>query len=144
NQKGDVQPIGGVNEKIEGFFDICKLNGLTGNQGVIIPIQNIDDLMLRDDIIEAVRKNNFHIYPIKRVEEGIEILTGTKAGKKSAKGYEEGTVFYRVEKKIQELFEKSRAIRSRNGEEIKNKKLNESIVTSKKNIIKKPERKSKK
>ena len=82
NQKGDVQPIGGVNEKIEGFYDICKLNRLTGDQGVIIPVQNINDLMLREDIIDAVRKNIFHIYPISRVEEGIEILTGVKAGKK--------------------------------------------------------------
>ncbi|MDY0083430.1 MAG: S16 family serine protease [Ignavibacteriaceae bacterium] len=114
NQKGDVQPIGGVNEKIEGFFDICKLNRLTGNQGVIIPVQNISDLMLREDIIEAVKNNNFYIYPISRVEEGIEILTGVKAGKKSDSGYEEGSVFYLVEKKIITLYEKSRAVRTNN------------------------------
>ncbi|MFZ1519847.1 MAG: AAA family ATPase [Ignavibacteriaceae bacterium] len=123
NQKGDVQPIGGVNEKIEGFFDICKLHGITGYQGVIIPKQNVADLMLRDDVIEAVKKNKFHIYPITRVEEGIEILTGIKAGNKTRKGYENGSVFDRVERKIQELFEKSRAIRSRNTEEEKKKNL---------------------
>ena len=144
NQKGDVQPIGGVNEKIEGFFDICKLNGLTGNQGVIIPIQNVKDLMLREDVIEAVRKNKFHIYPITRVEEGIEILTGVKAGNKTPKGYEEGTVFDRVEKKIRELFEKSRAIRSRNGEEVKNANLYKRNVNSNKTGSKKPGRKIKK
>ena len=132
NQKGDVQPIGGVNEKIEGFFDICKLNGFNGNQGVIIPIQNVKDLMLREDIIEVVRKNRFHIYPITRVEEGIEILTGVKAGNKTLKGYEAGTVFDRVEKKIRELFERSRAIRSRNGEEVKKKtKVNAKKSSSK-------------
>ncbi len=121
NQKGTVQPIGGVNEKIEGFFDICKLNGLTGNQGVIIPIQNVIDLMLREDVIEAVKKNKFHIYPIARVEEGIEILTGVKAGYKTEKGYEEGTVFYKVEKKIRELYAKSRAVKTKNEDDEKNK-----------------------
>jgi|WetSurMetagenome_2_1015567.scaffolds.fasta_scaffold09992_3 lon-related putative ATP-dependent protease len=121
NQKGTVQPIGGVNEKIEGFFDICKLNGLTGNQGVIIPIQNVIDLMLREDVIEAVKKNKFHIYPIARVEEGIEILTGVKAGNKTEKGYEEGTVFDKVEKKIRELYAKSRAVKSKNEDVEKNK-----------------------
>lgn len=132
NQKGDVQPIGGVNEKIEGFFDICKLNGLTGNQGVIIPIQNVEDLMLRHDVIDAVSKNKFHIYPISRVEEGIEILTGVKAGMKTTTGYEEGSVFDRVEKKIKELFEKSRAIRSRNNEEEK-KQMNKKKISKKAN-----------
>ncbi len=114
NQKGDVQPIGGVNEKIEGFYDICKIQGLTGNQGVIIPIQNVKDLMLREDVIEAVRKKQFFIYPISRVEEGIEILTGVRSGVKTSKGYPEGTVFYLVEKKIRDLFAKSKALRTNN------------------------------
>ncbi|MBI5660829.1 MULTISPECIES: AAA family ATPase [Ignavibacterium] len=121
NQKGDVQPIGGVNEKIEGFFDICKLQGLTGKQGVIFPIQNIRDLMLKEEVIEAVRKGIFHLYPISRVEEGIEILTGVKAGKKTAKGYEVGSVFYLVEKRIKELYEKSRQIRAQNNNQQKKK-----------------------
>lgn len=121
NQKGDVQPIGGVNEKIEGFFDICKLQGLTGKQGVIFPIQNIRDLMLKEEVIEAVRKGIFHLYPISRVEEGIEILTGVKAGKKTAKGYEAGSVFYLVEKRIRELYEKSRQLRTQNNNQPKKK-----------------------
>ena len=141
NQKGEVQPIGGVNEKVEGFFDICKLNGLTGNQGVIIPQQNVVDLMLREDVIDAVRKNRFHIYPIVRVEDGIEILTGVKAGIKTVKGYETGSVFDRVEKKIQELYERSRAVRSRNSEEEKQKKLTQKKSVTKKKTIKKPGRK---
>lgn len=139
NQKGDVQPIGGVNEKIEGFFDICNLNGLTGNQGVIIPIQNVDDLMLREDVIKAVRQKKFHIYPISRVEEGIEILCGVKAGIKSEKGYPEGTVFYRVEKKIQELYAKSRAVKIKNNGEENN---TSTLKQSTKSIIKKSGNKS--
>jgi lon-related putative ATP-dependent protease len=125
NQKGDVQPIGGVNEKIEGFFDICKMKGFTKNQGVIIPVQNVKDLMLREDVVKSVRKKEFHIYPISRVEEGIEILTGVKAGQKSAKGYEPKTVFYLVECKIKDLYAKSRQFKSNNKDEQKkrNKKL---------------------
>lgn len=121
NQKGDVQPIGGVNEKIEGFFDICKMQGLTGIQGVIFPIQNIRDLMLKEEVIEAVQKGIFHLYPISRVEEGIEILTGIRAGKKTARGYEKGSVFYLVEKRIKELYEKSRQIRTQNHTQQKKK-----------------------
>uniref|UniRef100_A0A832G7K5 endopeptidase La n=1 Tax=Ignavibacterium album TaxID=591197 RepID=A0A832G7K5_9BACT len=121
NQKGDVQPIGGVNEKIEGFYDICKLQGLTGTQGVIFPVQNIRDLMLKEEVIDAVKKGTFHLYPISRVEEGIEILTGVKAGRKTAKGYEVGSVFYLVEKRIKELYEKSRQIRTQNNNQQKKK-----------------------
>ncbi len=144
NQKGDVQPIGGVNEKIEGFYDICKLNKLTGYQGVIIPIQNVKDLMLREDIIDAVKNNMFHIYPIVRVEEGIEILTGVRAGTKTEKGYEEGTVFYLVEKKIRELYEKSRAVRT-NIEEEKKKRTRSTtkIQDKKKSGNKKPAKRNK-
>lgn len=123
NQKGDVQPIGAVNEKIEGFYDVCKARGLTGNQGVIIPIQNVQELMLREDVIEAVSKNQFHIYAIKRVEEGIEILTGRRAGKKTDKGYEPGTVFDLVEKKIKDLYAKSKAVKpSNDNQQIKTRK----------------------
>ena len=75
NQFGEVQPVGGINEKIEGFFDICRKRGLTGNQGVIIPYQNVDNLMLREDIVEACRKGKFHIYAIKNIEQAIAILT---------------------------------------------------------------------
>jgi predicted ATP-dependent protease len=114
NQKGDVQPIGGVNEKIEGFYDVCKSRGLTGKQGVIIPALNVKELMLKEEVIQSVREGKFHIYAIKRVEEGIELLTGVKAGKKIKKGYEPGSVFYLVEKKIRDLYAKSRAIKQQN------------------------------
>lgn len=143
NQKGDVQPIGGVNEKIEGFFDICRLNGLTGYQGVIIPIQNVQDLMLREEIIEAVRKDIFHIYPITRVEEGIEILTGVKTGTKTEKGYEEDSVFYKVENKIRELYAKSRAVRANNHVEKKKPVSNTRKSVSKKSGNKNPKKRIK-
>lgn len=80
NQKGDIQPIGGVNEKIEGFFEICAARGLTGTQGVLIPVQNVKDLMLHKSVVDAVKKKQFHIYPVTTIEEGIEILTGMPAG----------------------------------------------------------------
>jgi len=112
NQKGDVQPIGGVNEKIEGFYDVCKMQGFTKKQGVIIPVQNVKDLMLREDVIESVKKGEFTIYPTERIEEGIEILTGVKAGIRTDNKYETNTVFYLVEKKIKELFRKSKAART--------------------------------
>ncbi|MHC1738414.1 MAG: AAA family ATPase [Ignavibacteriaceae bacterium] len=110
NQKGDIQPIGGVNEKIEGFFDTCKLKGLTGKQGVIIPHQNVRELMLREDIIESVKKKEFAIYPIKRIEEGIEILAGVKAGKYIPQKchYEENTVFGTVEHNLKGYYEKAK------------------------------------
>ena len=76
SQKGEIQPIGGINEKIEGFFDVCKMKGLTGNQGVMMPVQNIKNLLLKDEVIEAIEKGMFNIYAISNVEEGLEILTG--------------------------------------------------------------------
>ncbi len=104
NQKGDIQPIGGVNEKIEGFFDVCKERGLTKKQGVIIPIQNVKDLMLKDEVIEAVKNKEFHIYPISTVEEAIELLTGVKSGKITKSGhYQANTVFGEVEKRLREM-----------------------------------------
>lgn len=104
NQKGEIQPIGGVNEKIEGFFDVCKAKGLTGTQGVIIPHQNIQNLMLRNDVIETVKQGKFHIYPVKTIDEGIEILTGIKAGKRKADGtFEEDTVNYLVDEELNRL-----------------------------------------
>lgn len=104
NQKGEIQPIGGVNEKIEGFFDVCKAKGLTGNQGVIIPHQNIKNLMLNNDVVEAVKQAKFHIYPVKSIDEGIEILTEVKAGeRKKDETFEEGTVNYLVDQELQRL-----------------------------------------
>ncbi len=122
NQKGQVQPIGDVNEKIEGFYDVCKAKGLNKNHGVVIPIQNVQELMLREDIIESVAKKEFHIYPISKVEEGIEILTGVKAGRKLKQGYETGTVFALVEQKIKDLYAKSKAVKSTNSQTPDNKK----------------------
>lgn len=104
NQKGEIQPIGGVNEKIEGFFDVCRSRRLTGEQGVIIPHQNVSDLMLRPDVTEAVKSGKFHIYPVKRIEEGIEILTGVPAGKRMANGkFALDTVMGQVDTKLHEM-----------------------------------------
>ena len=109
NQKGDIQPIGGVNYKIEGFFKTCKAAGLTGDQGVMIPVQNVNDLMLRDEVVDAVKEGKFSVWAVSRIEEGIEILTDTKAGKKDKNGkYPKGTVFYEVDNKLSELAEKSK------------------------------------
>lgn len=101
NQKGEIQPIGGVNEKIEGFFQICKMRGLNGEHGVIIPIQNVRNLHLNDDVIEAVKKGEFHIYAISTIDEGIEILTGVPAGKKDKYGkFPAGTINYLANEKL--------------------------------------------
>jgi ATP-dependent Lon protease len=97
NQNGEIQPIGGVNQKIEGFFSLCRARGLTGTQGVIIPHQNKDDLMLRHDVIDAVAKGRFHIYAIKTIDEGLEILTGMRAGRRMKDGtFEKESVHYLV------------------------------------------------
>ena len=101
NQKGQIQPIGGVNEKIEGFFQICKLRGLTGEHGVMIPIQNVNNLQLSDEVVEAVKNKKFHIYSVSNIEEGIEVLTGVPAGKKDKDGkFPAGTVNYKVYEKL--------------------------------------------
>lgn len=102
NQKGIIQPIGGVNEKIEGFFETCKDRGLTGKEGVMIPHQNVVNLMLNDEVIEAVEEGLFHIYPVTTIEEGIEILTDMPAGSIDEDGrYPEGTLYNLVQKKIE-------------------------------------------
>lgn len=101
NQKGEIQPIGGVDEKIEGFFAICLAKGLTGRQGVIIPELNRDDLMLRKDIVETIQAGKFHIYAIRTIDEGIELLTGKKAGQRLPDGnYEEGSINALVDEKL--------------------------------------------
>lgn len=122
NQKGDIQPIGGVNEKIEGFFDICKSAGLNKKQGVIIPMQNVKDLMLKDEVIDAVSKKEFHIYPVEKVEEAIEILTGVKAGKLTARGnFELNSVFGKVEKKLEKMHKLSRPKQQKQSSHTKSK-----------------------
>lgn len=105
NQKGIIQPIGGVNEKIEGFFKICKIKGLNGNQGVIIPKRNLKDLLLKDDVIQAVEKGMFNIWAIDTIDEGIEILTGFKAGKLINGRWEKNTVYEKVYNRLKELYE---------------------------------------
>lgn len=101
NQKGEIQPVGGVNEKIEGFFRVCKTKGFKGGEGVIIPRQNIDNLMLRDEIIQAVREEIFTIYAVSTIDEGIEILTGIRAGEKDENGlFPAGTVNRAVKDKL--------------------------------------------
>ena len=104
NQRGDIQAIGGVNEKIEGFFDTCRIEGLTGTQGVMIPAANVEDLMLREDVLEAVKSGKFHIWPIGRVEQGVELLTGIGAGERNGDGgFEKETVFARVDARLREM-----------------------------------------
>src|SRR5579875_1783101 len=106
NQHGDIQPIGGVNEKIEGFFDVCRARGLTGTQGVIIPRGNLNDLMLREDVVEAVRAGQFHIYAVATVEQGIELLTGVAAGQRDSSGaFPPESVFGRVDRRLREMAE---------------------------------------
>ena len=101
NQKGQIQPIGGVNEKIEGYFQICQMRGLDGTHGVIIPIQNVNNLQLSDEVVDAVKNKLFHIYAISTIDEGIEILTGVPAGKKDKYGnFPAGTVNYLAYEKL--------------------------------------------
>ncbi len=105
NQFGEIQPIGGVNEKIEGFFEVCKYNGLTGTQGVIIPRTNVANLMLREDVLEAVDNGLFSIYAIDTVDDGIELLTGIPAGKPDKHGkFPKGTVNYKVQQSLEEYY----------------------------------------
>lgn len=106
NQFGEIQPIGGVNEKIEGFFEVCSYKGLTGKQGVIIPRTNIGNLMLRSDVVQAVEEGKFTIYAIDTIDDGIEILTGLKAGKLNTKGeYPKGTINYLVQQSLKQYYE---------------------------------------
>ena len=125
NQRGQIQPIGGVNQKIEGYFKVCKMKGLTGEQGVIIPHQNVKNLMLNDEVTEAVKNGKFHIYPVKLIDDGIEILTGVPAGSLDENGcYEENTIHCLVDQKLQQYlkpldFDKKDDDES---EDVKNKK----------------------
>ena len=109
NQAGEIQPIGGVNEKVEGFFDVCRARGLTGTQGVLIPERNIPDLMLRHDVTLAIREGKFHVHALRTVDEGITLLTGVPAGEPlSGGGFAEGTVNHRVDGRLLELARKIR------------------------------------
>ncbi len=107
NQKGQVQAIGGVNEKIEGFFEVCKAEGFSGKQGVIIPASNVQNLMLKEEVVDAVKDEKFHVFSIKTIDEGIEILTGIKAGNRLKDGsFEDGTVNDRVDKQLKSMAER--------------------------------------
>jgi lon-related putative ATP-dependent protease len=119
NQLGQVQAIGAVNEKVEGFFDVCRARGLTGEQGVIVPSSNVKHLMLREEVVEAARSGRFHVWAVDAVDEGIELLTGVPAGERGPDGrFPEGTVNARVAARIADLAEKARAYAEvRRGEE---------------------------
>lgn len=109
NQKGEIQPIGGVNEKIEGFYYVCKALGLTGGQGVLIPHQNLRNLMLNDEVSQAIRGGGFHVWAVRTIDEGIEVLTGLPAGEADAEGnYPEGTVNFLVSRRLDEMAERLR------------------------------------
>jgi lon-related putative ATP-dependent protease len=117
NQQGEVQAIGGVNEKIEGFFDICRARGLTGEQGVLIPKSNVQHLMLREDVVEAVKNRQFSIYAVGTIDEGIEILTGVTAGGRGAdRRFGAGTVNRLVEDKLKSFAERGRNFAKAGGE----------------------------
>jgi predicted ATP-dependent protease len=112
NQKGKIQAIGDVNQKVEGFFEVCKEKGMNGQQGVMIPAANAQNLMLKKEVIDAVKQNKFHIYRVSSVEEGIEILTGVPAGKPNKKGiYPDGTAYGAVQKKLKYYLERSQKIK---------------------------------
>ncbi|MFH0872074.1 MAG: ATP-binding protein [bacterium] len=118
NQKGQVQAIGGVNQKVEGFFQICQAKGLTGAQGVIIPESNLSNLMLKEEVVQAAREGKFHIWPVKTIDEGIEILTGQQAGQKRADlTFEPDTVNDRVNRRLQELARQLRDFMKEEGRE---------------------------
>ncbi|MCW4053040.1 MAG: AAA family ATPase [Candidatus Bathyarchaeota archaeon] len=109
NQKGEVQAIGGVNEKVEGFFEVCKARNLTGEQGVLIPQSNVQNLMLKEEVVEAVHEGKFHVFPVATIDQGIEILTGAKSGKRKPDGtYEEDTVNFKVDSTLRKMAEKLR------------------------------------
>jgi lon-related putative ATP-dependent protease len=111
NQKGVVQAIGGVNEKIEGFYKTCKAKGLKGDEGVMIPKSNVQHLMLNEEVVEAVKQGRFHIYPVATIDEGIEVLTGVNAGQLRSDGtYEPNTVHYRVNKRLAEMNKRMAAL----------------------------------
>jgi predicted ATP-dependent protease len=106
DQNGDVQPIGGVNEKIEGFFDLCKVRGLDGTHGVVIPRNNVKHLMVKQEVVDAVKEGKFFIYPIDKAGEGMEIFTGLPMGELRDDGtYPEGTVNYLVARRLAEISE---------------------------------------
>jgi predicted ATP-dependent protease len=103
DQRGQMQPVGSINEKIEGFFDVCRARGLTGSQGVLIPQHNVEDLMLRADVVSAVRRRRFHVYPVRDLDEGIPVLFAMRAGRRRRQRWERDTLHARVDDALFEL-----------------------------------------
>jgi len=125
NQNGEVQAIGGVNRKIEGFFDVCRIKGLSGEQGVVIPHANVRNLMLRPDVVKAVEDALFHIYAVRTIDEGIEVLTGVPAGQKDGQGaFPEGSINLKVQERLNDLSERMRQLSPfARGDETKDEKV---------------------
>jgi predicted ATP-dependent protease len=122
NQKGEIQAIGGVNEKIEGFFEVCQARGFTDKQGVMIPESNVPHLMLKEEILEAVKQEKFFIYSVKTIDDGIEVLTGVKAGTRQNDGtFPEETVNFKVDQRLREMVEKLKEFPGAMPQEKKNK-----------------------
>ncbi|RLC66207.1 MAG: ATP-dependent protease, partial [Chloroflexi bacterium] len=112
SQKGEVQAIGGVNEKIEGFYEVCKAKGVTGKEGCVIPFSNVENLMLKEEVVEAIREGRFHIYPVKTINEGIEVLTGIPAGERQPDGsYPVGTINHLVNMRLSDMAAKIKPYR---------------------------------
>lgn len=126
DQNGDVQPVGGINEKIEGYFDLCRIIGLDGSHGVIIPARNVKNLMLKTDVVEAVKEGKFFIYPIQKADEGLEIMTGMQVGELGDDGtYPEGTINYLVVKRLAEISESMEKKKEKEEEKEENKETKE-------------------
>jgi predicted ATP-dependent protease len=118
SQRGEVQPIGGVNWKIEGFYKVCKARGLDGDQGVIIPKANVKDLMLKKEVVDAVKEGKFHVWAVGAVDEALELLTGLTAGKRLPDGaFEEDSVNAKVDQTLQRLMEMARKLMKEEKEE---------------------------
>ena len=110
NQKGEIQPIGGVNQKVEGFFKVCQARGLTGDQGVVIPKSNIKNLMLKKEVLQAVKDGKFRVYAVSNADEAVSLLTGMPAGERKEDGtWPEGTFNFLVDKRLREMAKKQKA-----------------------------------
>lgn len=116
NQKGEVQAIGGANEKIEGYYEVCKAIGLTSDQGVIIPESNVDNLMLKESVVASIKEGKFHIWPVRTIDEGIEVLTGVKAGVRQTDGkFEPDSINARVDQRLRQMAEALQKFGKENG-----------------------------
>jgi ATP-dependent Lon protease len=145
NQKGEVQPIGGVNEKIEGFYDVCKARGFNRKQGVMIPAINVPELMLRADVVEAAEKGRFHIYAVATIDEGIEVLSGKPAGRwLPPRGYEQNTMHYMVDQGLRHFHDRLRDAEDGHTEVQKQTKVVEKPAKPEKDVPPQPPKKRRK